>query len=69
LNFRCVEDGSYAYSGQTCEVRTEKLTLESGAIIGIAVGSGGFIFAVLVCVIVCLVIRNRKIKKDVFSHR
>ncbi|KAH3750634.1 hypothetical protein DPMN_185162 [Dreissena polymorpha] len=56
---------AYVFSGEKCEVRVERLQLESKYIVAIAASVGGVIVISSAVIIVCLVFRlRRKAPKD-----
>lgn len=61
---RCKSSDHFVYSGDTCNVKTEKLKLESKYIIAITCGSAGLL--IIICIIMCIACRRcrRKEKHD-----
>ena len=61
---RCHDEDNYAYTGDTCEIKTEKLELESHYIVAIAAGSGGILVLIILILIgVLLWKRNERADK------
>ncbi|KAH3750628.1 hypothetical protein DPMN_185156 [Dreissena polymorpha] len=56
----CTESDTHVFSGKYCEVKVEKLQLESKYIVAIASSVGGVVMIVAAVAIVCLVYRLRQ---------
>ena len=57
---RCHQDDNYVYSGEHCDIKTEKLGLEKNYIIAIAVGSGGIVILIFLIIITVLLWKRKK---------
>ncbi|KAH3750615.1 hypothetical protein DPMN_185142 [Dreissena polymorpha] len=56
----CKESDTHVFNGKYCEVKVEKLQLESTYIVAIAASVGGVIVIAAAVAIVCLVYRLRR---------
>ncbi|CAG5132304.1 unnamed protein product, partial [Candidula unifasciata] len=61
---RCFETDDYIYTGENCEIKTEKLTMSKDKIIGIAVGVGGGVILLLLIIVVIICIRQRQQRRS-----
>ena len=57
---RCHDDDNYAYTGDRCDIKTEKLDLESHYIVAIAAGSGGILVLIILILVGVLLWRKNK---------
>ncbi|KAL8587819.1 hypothetical protein ACOMHN_021037 [Nucella lapillus] len=57
---QCKSDDKYAYGGERCQVKTEKLKLSSTKIIAIACGAGGGLVFILIIALIVTCCRQRR---------
>ena len=56
----CHDDDTYAYSGDRCDTKTEKLKMESNYIIAIAASCGGVLVLIILILVAVLLWRRKK---------
>ncbi|KAL5005576.1 hypothetical protein ScPMuIL_016734 [Solemya velum] len=66
---RCFADEKYTYSGDLCDIISEKLALESKYIIAIAAGCGGAVLLVLIIVTAMFLRKNKTSEEKSGYHR
>lgn len=59
----CREDADFVFTGQYCDIKIEKLALESKYIIAIATSIGSILSAVIITTCLLYHIKRRKVKR------